>query len=256
MVRNFNIFRCKRATSILFLFIIYIHSSIGFSQEEKSERKILLSSKFSIGNVFHNSTKMSSQQSIDYKFNYSIHAHIYGLKLWKIQAGIILGHYSKRYNKNIELVPMVDTVFFDFSNQSFPLFYGGIGLSLYKNIIIGKKFDINFSACIGISGTKHGIPDISQISNVPVEKNIILYNYLFLGSADLYYNFSEKIQLGFNLVYYKECFKSYYSKVFFPVKNNIYGKYPTTNFLAMPEFPNFSISPQISVKYIFTDKKK
>lgn len=253
-IKNISVTKCKNVLSFLVLLVMFFGGEKSFSQISQKHRKSSPQIMFSTGAVIHNSAVVNQLSEIDYKFNYDFHISASYLKLWKFRPELVLGHYSKRYHRNIIISNQFDESDFDFSNQSFPMFYFGLGLSLNKNITISKKLELNFSTRICLSGTRHDVPDISQITNVPVEKNIILYNYLFLGSADLYYNFSEKIQLGFNLVYYKECFKSYYNKVFFPVRFNVYGKYPTTNFLAMPEFPNFSISPQLSVKYFFKSK--
>lgn len=253
-IKNISVTKCKNVLSFLVLLVMFFGGEKSFSQISQKHRKSSPQIMFSTGAVIHNSAVVNQLSEIDYKFNYDFHISASYLKLWKFRPELVLGHYSKRYHRNIIISNQFDESDFDFSNQSFPVFYTGIGLSLYKDIPLYKNISFNLATDFYLSATRHSVPDIAQITTIPTTKHILLYNYLISGRVELNYNYSESLQFGVHCVFQKECFHNLYKKIFFPYKYNIYGIYAPTNFLAMPEFPNFSLSPQLSVKYFFKSK--
>lgn len=255
-IKNTSVTKCKNVLFFLVLLVMFFWGEKLFSQISQKHRKSSPQIMFSTGVVIHNSTVVNQFSEIDYKFNYDFHISASYFKLWKFRPELLVGHYSKRYHKNIIISNHFVDPDFDFSNQSFPVFYTGIGLSLYKDIPLYKSLGFNLATDFCLSATRHSDPDISQITTIPPIKYILLYNYLFSGRVELNYNCSESLQFGVHCVFKKDCFYNLYYKIVFPYKYNYYSIYTPNSYLAMPEFPNFSFSPQISVKYIFTDKKR
>ncbi len=229
---------------------VYFYS---FGQNEKKEKNREYEDALTIsaGSVFHVANRQF-HSGMKYKFNYGFHVEYAYFRISVFKISLNTGFYSKRYDKNITL--STSDFAYDFSNMSHPVVYLGFGIKSGNDIKVAENISMNLSTGIHLSGTFHPTPDASRIlEDIEKEGTVVLYNYLWTICINGHYDLGNGWSAGLNVFFFKECFKNYHDKFFIPFSTryrvNTYGYYEPTNLLALPEFPIFSISPQLSFKY-------
>ncbi len=180
--------------------------------------------------------KADGYESLNYAFNYGSHLTLSVFEGKFLSYGLALGTYSKNYQKTTSFYSINYPDYKLEHNsgiQKHQLFYYGISVSTSKDINIKEKITIKTG--IGFA-----------FSFIPFESDL-LHNYLAFSETNISYLLNDRMSVGLNLFVYKECFKRYFTSIAYPFSNK--KVYSSLNFRDLPEFPIFSISPQLSFKY-------